>query len=648
MPNVTSPQTVSFGNPAALIAPDVAAQQIQLARQQQLIDLLKQRALTPDEQQTVTGAGPARVVPYSPFQGAAKMLTAYLAGKNQKDVDSKNLDLSRQYAQRMAQILNGGGGVDPSVAATASLGQGAAQQPPQQAPDGSLVNTGGVGPTVQNAQRMDAMSQGQPAQSGGPAGPAGNNFGLANLLRGSVIEQMGGSPAAAAYWDTQKLPDAVKTNNYYGLSQGEVSDAMRRTNAAAGQTLVRNASTLGRTNQDGSFTPIFTAPDTKDNANITWQNGKPVAEPIQGLTAGVQSITKARTLGEGEGLPYAGVDASGNPLPVTNRTAVVTQGQPTATQPVAPQAAPSSASPMAARPADSDRAAIYASEIAKNQDMLANPAKYMSPADLAQDPDMSQFKARAQSNLNGLQREVAANKIQLPAQAAPNGGAVYAAPPLGQTPYSDKLGADAAARATATRALASDSPTRVNVYDNILNLSRQGVNTGPGAEWQAKVKGYVANAPFLSSVTPDKWKDDVSGFQELNKFLYQNAQRNWQAAGGTGTDSQLEAFSHSSPNDKMFPQALQAMAQWGKGGELAVQGKARAQDSWLAQNGDNPKQQQAFENAWRSNFEPQLFQLRAMDPQAQQSFIDNLKKTNPSGYNALINKAQTLKSMGAL
>jgi hypothetical protein len=193
----------------------------------------------------------------------------------------------------------------------------------------------------------------------------------------------------------------------------------------------------------------------------------------------------------------------------------------------------------------------------------------------------------------------------------------------------------------------SDSPTRVNVFDNILNLSKQGVTTGPGQEWINAVKGFAANTPLLKNVTGN-WKDDVSGFQELNKFLYQNAQRAWQAAGGTGTDAQLESFTRANPNSKMFPQALQAMAEWGKAGELALQGKANAAQAWKDQQGGNVANMDQFERTWRNNFDPVLFQLKTMDPARQQAYVDNLKRTNPSAYTSLMMKATALKNIGGL
>jgi hypothetical protein len=682
MPNVTAPNLVSFGSPASVIAPDIASQQLTLQRRQQLADVLRQQALAPMEQQTVSGAGPTRVVPFSPLTGVTKMLSAYLVGKNQQDIDSQNLLLNRQYADRMAQLLNDGAstppqGQSPSPDAASSTpdaassstqsapdaaGAPSGDSAPADAPDSSATLadagsdasqsvTASPAPQVSNAATAPLVRTISPSESTQPAGQ--NAFALGKLLRGMAVEQFGGAPAASAYWDQFKLPDTVKMNNYYGLNPADVKAGLENDLASKGLMNVRPGGTLARATPGGGVQGAFTAPDLHTVTNITWQGGQPVANAIPGAAQIQGNLRYAQTAGEGGALPYTGYDAQGRPLPVTSRTAAATQGQapvpgvpPQAMPPSMPQGIPSAPSGNgSAQPADNDRAAIFQSELGKAQDRYANPQQYMSPADLQQDPNGENFRARAASDIASIQREM--QRLPATTSTAPASGGVFGAPQPGYAASQDALATANAKRYGAAIDQAADSPTRVNVYDNILNLSRAGVNSGPGSAWQNQVKGYIANTPFLSSVT-NGWRDDVSGFQELNKFMYQNAQRNWQAAGGTGTDAQLEAFTHANPNDRMFPQALQAMAQWGKAGELALQGKTNAMTQWKNQNGGNVANLDQFETTWRKNFDPQLFQLRAMDPQSQSTFVANLKATHPKAYQSLMAKAAALKQLGGL
>jgi hypothetical protein len=68
-------------------------------------------------------------------------------------------------------------------------------------------------------------------------------------------------------------------------------------------------------NMPAGTTPMFDASGNVVGANL-----------IPGVTGAVGATAAAKAAGEGSMLPYAGVDAQGNPLPVTNRTAAATQG----------------------------------------------------------------------------------------------------------------------------------------------------------------------------------------------------------------------------------------------------------------------------------------------------------------------------------
>lgn len=233
-------------------------------------------------------------------------------------------------------------------------------------------------------------------------------------------------------------------------------------------------------------------------------------------------------------------------------------------------------------------------------------------------------------------------------------GPKYAAPgqplrpslPPGQETYLQSQAKDAAERHDGTVAAASESPMRINVLDNIISLSDSGVATGPTQEWQNKVLGIAANVPGLSKIMGGA-KDNVAKFQELQKFTYQNALRNWSAAGGTGTDKQMENFAHANPNDQLFPQALQAIAKWGKASEFAIQGKANAQDQFLSQYGQNPQSQIAFERQWRNSFDPKVYQYQLMSPAEKAQFAKTVLKT-PQAARAFMDKQKQLQSMGGM
>lgn len=188
-----------------------------------------------------------------------------------------------------------------------------------------------------------------------------------------------------------------------------------------------------------------------------------------------------------------------------------------------------------------------------------------------------------------------------------------------------------------------DSPTRQNVLDNIMQLSQSGVQTGPGSDWQNNVKGMIANTPGLNKVFPN-WQGSVGDYQELKKYLNQNGLRAWQAAGGTGTDSQMDAAMHANPNDTMFPQALQTMAAWAKAGELAGTARANFLQQFKQNNGGVSNLDQA-EQTWRNNFDPKVFQLQTYPPAQQQALLNSL---TPAQAQQLMQKRAWFKQNGLL
>jgi len=525
--------------------------------------------------------------------------------------------------QAWDQMVNGDGSQGAAPAQSAA--------PQSLLPPGSITSPGaffpsadGMGPVAPPSQLpqavpQDASSQGQGGQ------PARWQYGLRGMSD-QTSRAIAASMNPADYMKllaTQNAPqtDIEKLLASQGISasspigQQFIAQAIKKAN-----NIPLQSGRAGAPMFDSDGNVIAMAPKIPDNAIPQVVNGRVVGvTPLPGGAEMTQINSFATNAGKAQTTPVTAY-RPGSMQPTFTNAFEASQGG------LSPQAAPAgSATPQGT---DAGAAQRAAGDVAALQREIALANRSMDPP------------AVKQQRLDILNAELAK------ANAAA-GGALSPALAPGVAESQGKLASAGADRYNATVAQAAESPMRVNVYDNILNLSKQGVATGPGEAWKNQVKGYAANTPFLSSITGN-WKDDVSGFQELNKFMYQNAQRNWQAAGGTGTDAQLEAYSHANPNDTMFPKALQAMAEWGKAGELALQGKANALQSWKDQNGGNVANQDQFERTWRNSFDPVLFQLKTMDPAQASVYVANLKSTNPKGYNALMAKATALKDIGGL
>lgn len=455
------------------------------------------------------------------------------------------------------------------------------------APGASGTPVGGM-PGGQSGGSLSVPAQ----QPGAPIGAAGaqtgdSSFGLSNdAMLGGMLA--GPGELGKAIVSANAPTDFTKQLRQAGIDpNSQLGRQILQQQIAKLNNIPLQAGRAGAPMFDPQGNIVAMAPKIPDNAIPQVVNGKVVGVSMLPGAAGVeQTNAYAGAAGKAQATPISGVDASGQPVFTNALTAAGGGGS---------AGAPGADIPWTGSgPISADRLA------AARQAAAGIPAGAIRPA------------------------------------AAP-----------GYNTSQEKLAGAAADRYNGLIGQAADSPTRVNVYDNILNLSKQGVQTGPSAEWNNKIKGYAASVPGIDGMFPGM-KKDVSNFQELNKFMYQNAQRNWQAAGGTGTDSQLEAFSKANPNSSMFPQALQAMAEWGKAGELALQGRANATQQWKDANGGNVANLDQFDRAWRNNFDPMLFQLKTMDPAAAAQMVNNLKTTNPKGYSLLMMKAQALKNLGGL
>lgn len=171
-----------------------------------------------------------------------------------------------------------------------------------------------------------------------------------------------------------------------------------------------------------------------------------------------------------------------------------------------------------------------------------------------------------------------------------------------------------------------DSQARQDVLDKIINLSKT-TKTGGGAELYNGIKNTVTGLPVVGDLA-EKLTGSSTDFQELTKYLQQNAIRSWQAAGGSGTDAQLDAQLKANPNNKMTPQALRAMAEFTKAGELASTAKANYMNSQIGPNNENIAKVNQIEQQWKQNFDPKVYQLSVAqgDPSAMASVTKGMSE----------------------
>ena len=568
-------------NTMQLIAPDIATQQMQLARQQQLADMLRQQALQPSgATQMVSGWA----VKNSPLQGIAKIAEAlggsYMTNKN----DAQQLSLAKEYQGRLAQILGGGApGAPPSAApsappdpTSAALAQGAAAQPNQSDATGAMVNQGGVGPTNNNAALLTAMQaqptpqpQTPPAQPAAPGAPQFGNqpagttpFNIGNLIRGQAIEQLGGNNAGSAYWqNTAPAPtDATKMALAAGLDPAAANaGALQKANYMA-PVNVRSGSMIldPRTNMPISYNPKLpegAMPITNATGQVTGAQAVPGAMPL------IQAAAQSEAAGQAAVKPVTGYDASGNPV-FTNALAASQGGAP------------------GAQPAGNGRfpGATAAGPIAPS----------LTPA----------------------------------AQAA----GTEAGTGAGQMWNNDSNAANGYA-------------TRMFTLNKALS-GLQNANTGPGSDGLNAAKSFLlAQTPgglgkYLPGVDPNK----IASYDEANKYLMQYA-IGQAGALGQGTDGKLAATLSGNSNTHISNLAAQDVVK----ANMGLERMRQAQVQQFNASGLPPNQYPQWSTQWNKQIDPAVFVWDSMDPAkkaaAAQSMSPQQRQAFTTQYNwAMQNK----------
>jgi len=125
-------------NPMQMVAPDLAAQQTQIARQQQLADMLRQQALQPTGDTQVVNGWAVRK---SPLEAVSKIAQALIGGYAQQNADEKQLALAKAMQGRMGDMFNSMAGASPAPSPAPAPSPDAAPEqsaapgaPPQSAP----------------------------------------------------------------------------------------------------------------------------------------------------------------------------------------------------------------------------------------------------------------------------------------------------------------------------------------------------------------------------------------------------------------------------------------------------------------------------------------------------------------------------------
>lgn len=339
---------IAAGNPGGnmvqnLVAPDLVAQQMSIARQQQLAQLLLQKSLQ-DNGKTEMVSGWA--VPTSPWQNVGKLIGALGSIYKQNKLDQDTAKMNGDLAKRMAAYIPGGlggfgngqdgsanqpmskpiGGISGGDGLSSAFDSSVSSQAqPQQSPQ----NTGITVPNLsQNQNLVNAQNQQQGMQQRQPiqSMQSGQGYGpnMQQILQAGAAGAFGGDEAAKAYWNWNAPTEAARRDRELGITPqlaAQLDLAKRRTDAIMsarnGQTLVDFTS--------GKPTPVFTAPNQDTGSQLVWGPDGTVSEvQIPGSTARISANEAAKAQGQNsqtlapQNMLHINPDGTYNPTTIGN------------------------------------------------------------------------------------------------------------------------------------------------------------------------------------------------------------------------------------------------------------------------------------------------------------------------------------------
>ncbi|HDR9497588.1 TPA: hypothetical protein QDC06_000790 [Burkholderia cepacia] len=648
----------------ATLSPDQQQNLLQLQQRQAVGQALLAQGLQPADYGGANIGGLAYHV--SPLNGISKLVNAYVGNK-------LSMDAMGQQAQLMSQMYGNAFGTTPGASAAPSDGGGQTVDipPPAAADTGAMQGpSAGLGLTqptpVQLGQAMGASAPRAAVPPGGPMTLPGKTPQESMLLY-SMLGPEGYARVAAA-WGAPT--DATRMALAGGVDPGAANrDALFKANYVAPNqgtpgTIARDP----RTNQ-----PIYYSPNVPEGAQPVFDVSGNLAgvAPLAGAREAIAGAAQARTAGEGAALPYAGFDAAGNPMPVTNRTAAAMGGM-----------APSGAAPNLsqiflqqessggktapdnpfqiqqttfnrfAQPGESwnnvaDRNAVAQRMLTKfNQDYGGDlgriaTAYFSGEGNVAPAGSATPYLKNV-SDSNGKSVASYVSDIVRRAAAAPGtgagGGAIYAAQPPGVV-------AGASAAQTNQQGELSKKWTDLTAQNQqaqsvISNL--QNIKTLAGKAIVGPQSDRLAYANSLLSLAGSERATDMQTANDLlNKYSNQITARLGQ--GGLGTDAARAILQSAYPNSHMTQGAINEAADNLIGAQQMVQAKARV----LAplRNSNDAAGYTNAELTFDQNADPRIFQYTGIkDPAARAAFAKNLIAQDPG----IVDKIQALQKLGAL
>jgi hypothetical protein len=581
----------------------------------------------------LSASGPSRI-PVSMGQA----LGQGMQGMQQNAGNALQMQQQMMRMQAMQGLMGGNAGAAQPSGPQGSPVTGAANSGPL---SGLSAGMGGYAPS--------AAPQAAPQASGGIYGKSPQQLFQQGLLMNMAGMQGGGDMMRIAVEHDPSLAAQMPTDiTKMGVQGGMMPDQIQAANAAG-------------VNKANYIAPVNARPGAILRDPLTMQpmafnpqiptGGTPMFDasgnvigirPIAGAADITSQMAAAKTAGEGSALPYAGVDAQGNPLPVTNRTQAATGNLPLPLR---------NNNPGAVSPGG--QVAQYPDLQTGLQAMDQNLASYAGKPDtgtlgqvitkwVGSPPNAPAYIKDVTARLgigagtpvdltNPAQRQAIATAIMLhengpgavfrPGQsaggAAPaGGGAIYAAPPMGAaTAANASQGAPSKQMADSYGALSSSDASYQQSREALMEMLNLAHNKGVGG----------TAVGLLPSAVGTKISPDAAMYQKLHAtYVAQQGK----AMGSGGTDASRATIDEAVPT---YDKPQSAMI-----GGLTTQlnnldlGHVKTQFLTPIYQQGNEKAFTQQSAAFDQNIKPSMVQALTLSGDAQRAAVQAVVKANPS------------------
>lgn len=126
-------------------------------------------------------------------------------------------------------------------------------------------------------------------------------------------------------------------------------------------------------------------------------------------------------------------------------------------------------------------------------------------------------------------------------------------------------------------------------------------------------------------------KDKVAAQEEFGKLAFNLAQSQFQALGGTGTDSKLDNTMHTSPSELMTRYGNKGIIALLKGNEDAIAAQNDAWQKWRGA-GHGPETYDRFLNQWNKIYDPRVFQSQYMGAAGRKTMLDGMSSAEQKQF----------------